>query len=504
MDAQTFLLHLIRIKFGFMACFHYIFVPLTLGLIVSVACMETAFVRTRAKAWELAARFWFGLFLLGWVAGVATGYPLRAQLLSDWGNYFVYVKPMLDQVVPIETALGPVMLVGVVTLAIFGSRLYPGIRTAITWGLVGLMTCQAVTILSVNAWMQHPTRELFLNPMALSTVTHVLCAALVCASTVICGISIIYLHRGRHLPVARVSLRAGLLLGALSSVFVIVTGHLSAEHVARYQPMKFAALEGLWREEHGPAAWIAFALPDSVAQANRIEIRLPYLMSVLTGHGLSGSPPGIREVLAEQQERIRRAARDTAGSSDLQGYRALYTQEKIRSHQPVSDDELIQRAAARTVPDVPVLFAGFRLMAMIGLGMLAAFTLGLLFQERLQYERRRWLLLAVPALLPLPWLATLAGWIITEMGRQPWAVYGYLPTFQGARLPTLAQGVWGTISIVSAYLLLAVAFVLLSLRLVWLGPTARAAGTITTELTALTSPTWQPRLAATSKQVSCK
>ena len=489
MDAPTFLLHLIRIKFGFMACFHYIFVPLTLGLIVSVACMETAFVRTRAKAWELAARFWFRLFLLGWVAGVATGYPLRAQLMSDWGNYFAYVKPMLDRVVPIETAIGPAMLVGVVTVTAFGFRLYPAIRMAIVWGLVALMTCQAVTILSLNAWMQHPTQDLFLNPMALSTVTHVLCAALVCASTVICGISIIYLHRGRHLPVARVSLRAGLLLGALSSVCVIVTGHLSAEHVARYQPMKFAALEGLWREEHGPAAWVAFAVPDSAAQANRMEIRLPYLMSVLTGHGLSGSPPGIREVLADQQERIRRSARDTGSSPDLQGYRSLYAQEKIRSHDAVSDDELIQRAAARTVPDVPVLFAGFRLMAMIGLGMLAAFSLGLLFRERLQHERRRWLVLAVPALLPLPWLATFAGWIITEMGRQPWAVYGYLPTSQGAQLPTLAQGVWGTIGIVSAYLLIAVAFVLLSVRLVWLGPTARAAGTVTKELTALTVPT---------------
>jgi cytochrome d ubiquinol oxidase subunit I len=489
MDVQTFLLHLIRIKFGFMACFHYIFVPLTLGLIVSVACMETAFVRTRAKAWELAARFWFRLFLLGWVTGVATGYPLRAQLMSDWGNYFAYVKPMLDRVVPIETAIGPAMLVGVVTLTVLGSRLYPTIRMALVWGLVALMTCQAVTILSLNAWMQHPTRDLFLNPMAFSTVTHVLCAALVCASTVICGISIIYLHRGRHLPVARVSLRAGLLLGALSSVFVIVTGHLSAEQVARYQPMKFAALEGLWREEHGPAAWVAFAVPDSVAQANRMEIRVPYLMSLLTGHGLTGSPPGIREVLADQRERIRRSIGDTGNSSDMQGYRTLYAQEKTRSHDPVSDDELIQRAAARTVPEVPVLFAGFRLMALIGLGMLAAFTLGLLFRERLQHERRRWLVLAVPALLPLPWLATLAGWIITEMGRQPWAVYGYLPTFQGAQLPTLAQGVWGTISIVSAYMLLAVAFVLLSLRLVWLGPTARTAGTITTELAALTAPT---------------
>ena len=488
MDVRTFLLDLIRVKFGFMACFHYIFVPLTLGLIVSIACMETVFVCTRAKAWEIAARFWFRLFLLGWVVGVVTGYPLRGQLMSDWGNYSAYVKPMLDHIVPVETAIGPAMLVGVVAVAALGSRLNPPARMAIVWGLVALMMCQAVTILSMNAWMQHPTRELFLNPMVISKVTHVLSAALVCASTFICSVSIIYLYRGRHLPVARVSLRTGLLLGALSSVAVVVTGHLSVEHVARYQPMKFAALEGLWAEEQGPAGWVAFAIPDSLSQTNRLEIKVPYLMSALTGHGLSGSPPGIREVLAGERERIQRAVRDTHGSPDLVGYRALYAQEKGHAGEPLSDHELIQRAAAHTIPNVPVLFAGFRLMAMIGLVMLVAFAVGIAFRERLQYERRHWLPPVVLGLLPLPWLATFAGWIVAEMGRQPWAVYGYLPTLQGAQLPTLAQGVWEAVGIVSAYVLLAVTFLLVALRLIWLGPTPRAPATIAGELPALTSP----------------
>ncbi len=487
MDSQAFLLHLIRMKFGFMACFHYIFVPLTLGLIVCVACMETAFVRTRTPAWESAARFWFRLFLLGWVVGVATGYPLRAQLASDWGHYFAYVRPLLDRVVPIETAIGPVMLAGVVTVAVFGSRLFPVARMALVWGLVALMTCQAVTILSMNAWMQHPSRELFLNPMAISTVSHVLSAALICACTVICGISIIYLGRGQHLPVARVSLRAGLMLGALSSVCVIVTGHLSAEHVARYQPMKFAAFEGLWREEHGPAGWVAFALPVPESRANRLEIKIPYLLSLLTGHGLTGSPPGIREVLASEREQIQRSIRDAGNSPDLHGYRQLYTREKALATQPVSEEELIRRAAEYTVPSVPVLFSGFRLMAVIGVGLLAAFILGLIFRERLHSRRPRWSWLLIPALLPLPWLATFAGWMVAEMGRQPWTVYGYLPTFQSAQLPTLAQGVWGTLSIVSAYLLLAIIFAVLSARLVWVGPTPCTPSPIATPLVALPS-----------------
>jgi cytochrome d ubiquinol oxidase subunit I len=504
MDAQTFLLDLIRIKFGFMACFHYIFIPLTLGLIASIACMETAFVRTRAKAWELAARFWFRLFVLGWVLGVVTGYPLRAQLMGDWGNYFAYVKPMLDRIVPIETAIGPLMLVGVVIVAAFGSRLSPTVRMSIVWGLVVLMVIQSATILSMNAWMQHPTGpvsgagftqapslwDLFLNPMAVSKVTHVLSAALVCGSMVICVVSLIYLYRRQHLPVARVSLRTGILLGVSSTVLVMVTGHLSAEQVARYQPMKFAALEGLWQQQQGPAAWVMFAVPEPEIRANHLEVKIPYLMSVLTGHGLSGSPPGVREVLADQEDRIRASLRAAAANSgDLQGYRQLYAQEQAGAHGVVSESELIQRAAVRTIPNVPMLFGGFRVMALIGVVLLLTFTLGLVFRERLQSERHRWLLCLLACLLPLPWLATFAGWIVAEMGRQPWAVYGYLPTFRGAELPTLAQGVFATVVIVSVYVLLGAIFASLAVWLIRLGPAERLPAAIETDLNALTSPT---------------
>src|ERR1700760_3911016 len=145
MEQQAFLLDLLRIKFGFMACFHYIFVPLTLGLIVSSACMESAYVWTRDAAWRLAAHFWFRLFVVGWVLGIATGYPLRAQLTADWGNYFAFVKPVFDQVLPIESALGPIMLTGVAVLAVFGQRLYAATRMLLLWGLALAMFCQSAT-----------------------------------------------------------------------------------------------------------------------------------------------------------------------------------------------------------------------------------------------------------------------------------------------------------------------------------------------------------------------
>lgn len=485
MDVQTFLLGLIRIRFGFMACFHYIFVPLTLGLIVAIGCMESAFLRTRDPVWTHSARFWFRLFVLGWIVGVVTGYPLRVQLAADWSNYGAYMRPVLDQITPLETAIAPAMLAGVLALGTLWRRLHPIARAGMIWILTALMVCQSAAILSVNAWMQHPVgiggvggaapvpslRDLLYNPMAVAKVTHVVTASWVCGCTVLCSVSAIYLYRRQHLPVARASLKTGLLLGMLAAPLVLVTGHLSVMEVSRDQPMKFAAFEGLWQQESGPAGWVAFAVPQPGLRTNRLEVKIPYLMSVLTGNGLSGSPPGIRDVLAAEELRMRQALHvQQLLSGDARAYRTLYALEQARADGPVSESELIRRASARMVPNVRLLFGGFRLMAAVGTLMLVLFVLGFLMRKKLQDRRYGNVLLLVPMLLPLPWLATFAGWIVAEAGRQPWVVYGYLSTAAGARLPTLAHGFIGTVLVVSIYLVLTVIFVLLSLWWIRLGP----------------------------------
>jgi cytochrome d ubiquinol oxidase subunit I len=488
MEQQAFLLDLLRLKFGFMACFHYVFVPLTIGLILSVACMEIVFVRTRAAAWKLAAHFWFRIFTVAWIVGIFTGYPLRAQLESDWGNYATFVKPVLSQVLPLEAALGPVMLVSVVVLVTLGHRLFPITRMLLTALLALCMLCQSATILSVNAWMQHPVgidahdalshppalEDLLGNPMAISKMAHVFSAALMCGATLISGVAALYLYEQRHEVVAKVSLRLGVLLGAGAAVLVVMTGHYSAAHVERFQPMKFAAFEGLWKHEEGPAGLILYARPQLASQINQGEIKIPYAMSVLAGYGLSGSPPGIREVLVEQEERIHRALLDPADrahSRMLDGYRELFARE--RGHWPAAmpDGEVIHRAALRTVPNVPVLFGGFRTMVFVGVALSAFYLLALLLQSLLRGQRRQ-LLLLMPGILPLPWLASTCGWLVAEMGRQPWAVYGYLPTVEAVRLPSLAQGVFSTLFVTSLYAVLGCLFVVMLVRIIRRGPGA--------------------------------
>jgi cytochrome d ubiquinol oxidase subunit I len=195
-------------------------------------------------------------------------------------------------------------------------------------------------------------------------------------------------------------------------------------------------------------------------------------MSVLTGYGLSGSPQGIREAVAEQEDKIRAAIATTAQSAELGGYRELYDRELARAGATRSQQDVVHRTALRTVPNVPILFGGFRAMVFIGLCLLALYTVALILHERVLAGGHRRLLVMVPCILPLPWLASTSGWIVAEMGRQPWVVYGYLPTLSGAQLPTLSQGVFGTLLVTSLYISLAFLFALLTLRLVRRGPGA--------------------------------
>lgn len=487
MDSQAFLLELMRIKFGLMACFHYIFVPLTLGLIFCIAVMETAFVWTRNDTWRLAARFWFRLFALGWVVGIITGYPLRAQLADEWGHYFTAIKTVRELTLPIENGIGPVMLAGLITIGVFGPRLHATARMLIVWSLVIAMVCQAAAILSLNAWMQHPTaaipgtpsanvitlRDFVLNPVALSKISHVLSAALMCGSTLVCAVGIFYLNRGEHLGVARLNLRLGLPLGLAATVLAVVTGHVSAEHAMRYQPMKFASFEGLWQREPGGAGLVLFGIPQPTSQTTRAELKIPYVVSLLTGYGLSDSPPGIRDLATDQEARIRQSLNmrpEDPRFASLQGLHGLYEDELSHSGPGLSQSDVVRKAALRTIPNVPALFGAFRVMIFSALALLVLYTLVLVLGRHPKttwYVRVRTLLLWA---LPLPWFASWAGWIVAEMGRQPWVIYGYMPTLRAAALPDLEQGVFATLFIVAAYLLLGMLFGALTLLLIRIGP----------------------------------
>jgi len=289
MDEQTFLFDLIRIKFGFMACFHYLFVPLTLGLVISTACMETAFVWTRDGAWRLAAQFLVSPVCPRWLVGIVTGYSAARPAAERLGKLFRFRQARARQVLPIEAALGPVMLAAVATLALLGERLYPATRMLLMWGLALIMLCQSATILTVNAWMQHPViagERRGSHPRtdlaAACSSTH---GAVENRTRLQCRARVwqhLHLCHCRRIPVSpqpparrRVSLRLAVPLGALATALAVGDRPFQCRSVARFQPMKFAAIEGLWKHEAGPAGLIVFARPQSQSQATSARSRSP-------------------------------------------------------------------------------------------------------------------------------------------------------------------------------------------------------------------------------------
>lgn len=442
MSPDPHLLSLMRLEFGIAACFHYLFVPLSLGLMLAVVSLEAAGWRTGRTVWTEAARYWRRFFVLAWLVGVATGYPLRWQMQDHWQGYTEAAREVLDIVMRLEASIAPVMLSLVLLLAFAGHRMRAATRTVLSGLLMLAMATQAAGILSINAWMQHPVEPslaaLFASPYAHAKIAHTLSASVLTGALFVIALSGAHLLRQRQLAVARVSMRAALAMGLVGTIATLWSGHESALEVARAQPMKFAAMEAHWTadEDDGLVLW---ARPDMKVGINRSEIELPHTMSLLVG---GGSPPGVNDLTAQARERIRASLHPYAPEY-LAPWRALY-QRAARQHAgewPTLDEQArLTLAAQASRPHVPTLFFAFR--AMVGIGVALLLVLAWAWRRRASLESghgsRRALSLLM-ACLPLPWIATLSGWVVAEVGRQPWVVQGQLLTAQAAT-PLAAPG----------------------------------------------------------------
>ncbi|MCE9657304.1 MAG: cytochrome ubiquinol oxidase subunit I [Burkholderiales bacterium] len=484
MTPDPFVLMLSRVQFGLTIGFHYIFVPLTLGLIVAVAIMDTLRVTTGRHDWRRAARFWYRFFVLAWFIGMATGYPLRLQLEQQWAGYSVHARAVIHAIMGMEGMIAPAMVSLVLVLASLASG-QPALDRAITrWILAAVMLLQAACIVTLNAWMQHPVgtesgaagaqivslREIFLSPTAITKVAHTLSAGILTGAMFIVAVSSFYLLRRRHRDVARISLSLALPMAAIALGAVVWSGHESARVVMTTQPMKFAAIEAHWEQGSGPSPLTLFAWPDTALQANQFAVTVPRLMSWLATHS-DASPPGIRELLVAAEARIAEALREGAGEAGA-GWRQLHdrTSRTRTDWRGLSDAERVHATALASVPSVPTLFAGFRLM--VGTAFVLAIVLGgaLLYRREVFEGGDRWPLRLLCLALPLPWLATFAGWTVAEVGRQPWIVYEQMATASAARLQPAASAVAEFLTYVSAYGLLAMLFVAIARALLRAGP----------------------------------
>jgi cytochrome bd ubiquinol oxidase subunit I len=493
------LVTLSRLQFASTALFHFLFVPLTLGMSMILVIMESVYVMTGREIWKQMTKFWGMLFGINFAMGVATGITMEFQFGTNWAYYSHYVGDIFGAPLAVEGLMAFFLEATFVGLFFFGWDRLPKGGHLIVTAMVALgSSLSALWILIANAWMQFPTgaefnyqtmrmelvsfSEVLLNPVAQAKFVHTVAAGYVVGSVFVLAISSWYLLHGRNREVARRSMAVAASFGLACALSVVVLGDESGYEAGANQKMKIAAIEAEWRTAPPPAAFSLFGFPDVAARTTHAEIKIPWLLGLIATRSIDRPVPGIYELVADAKERVHSGiqahaallalradptdaqalAQFAAHRADL-GYGLLLL--RYTGDPSAATLEQIDEAAWSTVPNVPVLFWSFRFMVGIGLFLIFLFAAAFYCSARHSFERNRWLLRLSLYSLPLPWVAVELGWIVAEYGRQPWAVDGMLPTFLGVST-TSTSNVWmsllgflvfyGTLAFVDAYLMLRV------------------------------------------------
>ena len=461
-----------RAQFALTAIYHWLFVPLTLGLAVIMGIMETCYYHTRKDFWRTAARFWQRLFGINFAMGVATGIILEFEFGTNWSNYSWFVGDIFGAPLAIEGILAFFMESTFVAVMFFGwNKVSAGFHLASTW-LTGLgATISAWWILVANAWMQYPVGCTFnpetmrnemtsffdvaLSPFAIDKFTHTVTSAWVLGAAFTVGVGCWYLLRRRHAELATQSIKIGSIVGLAASFLAAFTGDNSAYMVAQTQPMKLAAMEALYEGGNsqgltGIAFVNPFGQPDYMTDAEPpMRIAVPNMLSLLATHDPDGFVPGVRDIikgypkadgtqepsLKEKQERGRKAIqalKDFRAGKDKEANRKVLERDmKYFGYGYIKD-------ADQLIPFIPVNFWAFRIMVGLGALFILVFAVLLFVVYRKDITRPRWLQMLGIALIPLAYIASESGWIVAEFGRQPWTIQDMLPTW--AAVSDLSSG----------------------------------------------------------------
>jgi cytochrome bd ubiquinol oxidase subunit I len=466
-----------RLQFALTALYHFLFVPLTLGLSFMLVIMESIYVMTRRPIWRTITRFWGVLFGINFALGVATGITMEFQFGMNWAYYSHYVGDIFGAPLAIEGLMAFFLEATFVGLMFFGWDKLSRVGHLFVTFLVALGTnLSALWILIANGWMQNPVGSEFnpdtmrmevtdfmavlFNPVAQAKFVHTVSAGYVIAAVFVLGVSAFYMLKGRHIGFAKRSMTVAAAFGLAASLSVVVLGDESGYALTDNQKMKLAALEAMWETEPAPAGLTAFGIPSLEDRKTHYEVKIPYVLGLISTRSIDKPVEGILELVATAETRIERGVlawdaverlkvdpTDMTARADFEvnrndlGY-ALLLKRYVADPRQATPEQVVQ-AAWSTVPNVPLMFWAFRIMAGIGFLMIGLFATAFVLCTLRRHDTRWFLWLAVLA-MPLPWISTELGWILAEVGRQPWAVEGVLPTFLGASSLTVSQ-LWGTI-----------------------------------------------------------
>jgi len=493
-----------RLQFALTALYHFLFVPLTLGLSFILAIMESVYVMTGREIWKDMTRFWGKLFGINFAMGVATGITMEFQFGTNWAYYSHYVGDIFGVPLAIEGLMAFFLESTFVGLFFFGwNRLSKVQHLGVTWLVALGSNLSALWILIANGWMQNPVGAAFnfetmrmevtsmadviFNPVAQAKFVHTVSAGYVVGSMFVLAISCFYLLRHRHVAFAKRSLAVAASFGLAASLSVVVLGDESGYLTTQNQKMKLAAIESEWDTTAAPASFTLIGVPDEQAHETRYAVKVPWVLGLIATRSTDEPVLGIKDLVISADARIRDGILAYAALQKLRadpkdaGARAAFDAHqknlgyalllKTMHVDPLkATDADIAAAAQRTVPRVGTLFWSFRIM--VGLGLLFIFLFAYAFwvSATQRFERYAWFLRLAFYALPLPWISTELGWVVAEVGRQPWVIEGVLPTTLAASSVSGLQVLGSLVGFVLFYSILAVVDVFLMRRYILMGP----------------------------------
>jgi cytochrome d ubiquinol oxidase subunit I len=499
-----------RLQFAMTALYHFLFVPLTLGLAFLLAIMESVYVMTGKQVYKDMTKFWGKLFGINFALGVTTGLTMEFQFGTNWAYYSHYVGDIFGAPLAIEGLMAFFLESTFIGLFFFGwDRLTKVQHLGVTWLVALGSNLSALWILIANGWMQNPVGAefnfetmrmeltsfgaLLFNPVAQVKFVHTVASGYVTGAVFVLAISSWYLLKGRDIGFARRSFAIASAFGLASIISVIVLGDESGYEIGDVQKTKLAAIEAEWETSPAPASFTLFGIPDQERMRTDYAIKIPYALGLIATRSVTEEVKGIKDLMLEHEARIRngmqayalleklRAGDKSAATveafdqikHDL-GYGLLlrkYTEDVANA-----SEEQIASAVKDSVPGVASLFFTFRAMVACGVLMLVLFICAFWASARKNEEKKPWLLKFALYSLPLPWIATQTGWYVAEHGRQPWTVGEVLPTHLSAS--SISSGdVWGSlIALVAFYSLLLVIEMYLMIKFARLGPSSLHTG----------------------------
>jgi cytochrome d ubiquinol oxidase subunit I len=423
-----------RLQFAAATMFHFLFVPLTLGLSVIVAIMETKYARTRDETYLRMAKFWGKLFLINFALGIVTGITLEFQFGTNWSRYSAFVGDVFGSLLAIEATAAFFLESTLIGVWIFGwKKLSPKAHATVMWLVAGAGTLSAVWILIANSWMQHPVGyvirdgraelESFVAVIsqrwAILEFLHVVSAAYILSAFFIMGVSAYHLLKKQHADFFTRSFRIALVFGLIFSIFEVFEGHFHAHDLVEKQPTKLAAMESHWETQKGAPMYL-LAIPDEDDERNLFEIPIPWALSVMATRSISGEVKGLKDFPRDER------------------------------------------------PPVFINFIAFKAMAGLGVYFALMMIIGWIRRNRLM-ESPLYLKLMFLS-IPLPYIAIEAGWVLAEVGRQPWIVYRVMRTSDAVSPIAISQVLVSLLAFILVYGVLGAVGYYLIIRNVRKGP----------------------------------